>query len=76
MSRVNKGLSRIMENTPTVHEPQRKQRVPKSFRYPVDRIKLLESIAARDGETFATTVAVACDRFIEEHYPGALKGAA
>ena len=65
-----------MDDTLTVHEPQRRQRLPKSFRYPVDRIKLLESIAARDGETFATTVAVACDRLIELHYPGATKDAA
>ena len=65
-----------MHHTPAAYDPQRSQRLPKSFRYPKDRIKLLEAVAARSGENFSDTVAAACDALIEEHYPGALKGAA
>ena len=65
-----------MDHTPAVHPPQQKQRLPKSFRYPKDRIKLLEAVAARGGDTFSETVAIACDRLIEEHYPGAVKDVA
>lgn len=65
-----------MDDTMTVHTPQQKQRLPKSFRYPKDRIALLEAVAARLEDDFSGTVATACDRLIEEHYPGALKDVA
>ena len=65
-----------MQHTPPVYKSQPKQRIAKSFRYPRDRVKLLEAVAARADRTFSDTVAMACDRMIEEHYPGALKGAA
>ena len=74
--RVNKGFSGTMDDTARVYTPQHEQRIPKSFRYPRDRVKLLELVAVRQGATFSNTVAAACDRLIEEHYPGALKGAA
>ena len=64
-----------MDDSTPVNNPARKR--PVAVRLPMNKRKLLEAIQADRGDKFlSATITEACDRFIEEHYPGALKGAA
>lgn len=48
-----------------------------SAKYPVERIKLLESIQVRRGDpTLSRTVAYALDRLISEYLPGSIEDVA
>lgn len=66
-----------MDDTATVDRREGQALEVLSAKYPVERKKMLEIIRDRRGERFLSeTVRHACDRLIEEYFPGATKDAA
>lgn len=66
-----------MNRSEAVDRQARKRLRVVSTKYPVERIKLLESIQERRGDEYVSrTVAHALDRLIEEHFPGSIEEAA
>lgn len=65
-----------MQDTPSVNEGASIRRVSVGFRYPEDRVALVDAIARRRGVDRSDVLADAADRLIRQELPGALDEAA
>ena len=65
-------MTKARQRTPRGDNPT----VPVTIRISPQALKLIEAIQIDRGDAFRSgTLSIAVDRMIEEHYPGALKGA-